>query len=184
MACPRPFSFSKPSHFCCFKGPRPPITQHYPALPSPSQHYPDSPDSKKQLFVFDVFWTPSFFWILATKMPNLSPKGPQKPPKWSPKGSQKPNFLGIRAEVKIELPLKRELNFQGPGPPKTSPKRCQKPEQPSDSVPDLTFEPPSRPLARFGRVLVDLGTPWGGSANSLLEQFLIRILKFGPRGSK
>ena len=64
--------------------------------------------------------------------------------------------------MKIELPLKRELNFQGPGPPKTSPKRCQKPEQPSDSVPDLTFEPPSRPLARFGGFLVDLGTRWGG----------------------
>ena len=158
-------------------------TPHYPALPSITQHYSDSPDSKKRLFVFD-FLGHFFFRILATKMPNLSPKGPQKPPKWNPKGSQKPNFLGIRAEVKIELPLKRELNFQGPGPAKTSPKRSQKPEQPSDSVPDLIFEPPSRPLARFGRFLVDFGTPWGGSANSFSEPCLIRILKFGPRGSK
>ncbi len=78
------------------------------------------------------------------------------------KEANKNLFGGVRAEVKIEFPLKCEINFQGPGPPKTSPKRCQKPEQPSDSVPDLTFEPPSRPLARFGRVLVDLGTPWGG----------------------
>ena len=168
---------SRALQFSCFKGPTAPQIRFYritrtPLFPSFFEHF------------FGPLFGQSFFRLLAPKMPNLSPKGPQKPPKWSPKGSQKPNFLGIRAEVKIELPLKRELNFQGPGPPKTSPKRCQKPEQPSDSVPDLTFEPPSRPLARFGRVLVDLGTPWGGSANSLLEPFLIRILKFGPRGSK
>ena len=85
-------------------------------------------------------------------MPNLSPKGPQKPPKWSPKGSQKSNFLGIRAEVKIELPPKQELDFQGAGVPKAAPKELPKSEQPLREVPELTFEPLGRSLARFGRV--------------------------------
>ena len=116
----------------------------------------------------------------------MSPKGAQKAPKWSPKGSPKSTFWGVRAEVKIELPLKRELNFQGPGPPRTSPKKMLKSERPSDSIPDLTFESPSRSFARFCKVLVDLGDPLagGGSANSLFEPFLIRILKCWPRGSK
>ena len=95
-------------------------------------------------------------------MPNLSPKGPQKPPKWSPKGSPKPSFLGIRAEVKIELPPARELNFQGTGVPKAAPKELPKSEQPLREVPELTFEPLGRSLARFGRVWVALGTPLGG----------------------
>ena len=79
----------KLSHFSCFKGPRPPITQHYPAWPA-------VPRTLKNPHFLRPFWRPPFFRILATKMPILSPKGPQKPPKWSPKGSQKPNFLGIR----------------------------------------------------------------------------------------
>ena len=92
--------------------------------------------------------------------------------------------MGIRAEVKIELPSRRELNFQVTWVPKAAPKELPKSEQPLREVPELTFEPLGRSLARFGRILVDLGTPWGGSANSLFEPFLIRILKFGPRGSK
>ena len=79
----------KLSHFSCFKGPRPPITQ-------PGSAFDGFPGLQKTVFFFRPFWRPPFFRILATKMPNLSPKGPQKPPKWSPKGSQKTNFLGIR----------------------------------------------------------------------------------------
>ena len=86
--------------------------------------------------------------------------------------------------MKIELPPQRELGFQGTGVPKAAPKELPKSEQPLREVPELTFEPLGRSLARFGRVWVALGTPLGGSANSLFEPFLIRILKFGPKGSK
>ena len=117
-------------------------------------------------------------------MPNLSPKDPPKPPKWTPKGSPKLNFLGIRAEVKIELPSRLELNSQGTRVSKAGPKELPKSEQPLREVPELTFEPLGRSLARFGRFWVALGTPLGGSAKSLFEPFLIRILKFEPKGSK
>ena len=86
----------KLSHFSCFKGPSPPLTQPYSALLSLTQPSSAFPGLPKTVFFFRPFWRPPFFRILATKMPNLSPKGPQKPPKWSPKGSQKTNFLGIR----------------------------------------------------------------------------------------
>ena len=137
-------------------------------LLSLTRTYPDLlgltriPRTPKNSQFFRPFWRPPFFRILATKMPNLSPKGPQKLPKWNPKGSQKPNFFDVRAEMKIELPLTWELNFQGPGPPKTNPKRCQKPKQPSDSVPDLTFEPPSRPGGQIWSSFGRFGDPLGG----------------------
>ena len=54
--------------------------------------------------------------------------------------------------MKIELPPRRELNFQGAGVPKAAPKELPKSEQPLREVPELTFEPPGRSLARFGRV--------------------------------
>ena len=79
-----------------------------------------------------------------------------KPPKWTPTGSQKSTFWGVRAAVKIKLPLGREHNSQVLGPPGTCPRRKLNSEPPSDRVPELTFEPPSRPLIGFCRVLVDL----------------------------
>ena len=68
----------------------------------------------------------------------------------------------MRAEVKIEFPPARELNFQGTGVPKAAPKELPKSEQPLREVPELTFEPLGRSLARFGRFWVALGTPLGG----------------------
>ena len=64
--------------------------------------------------------------------------------------------------MKIELPPARELNFQVTGVSKAAPKELPKSEQPLREVPELTFEPLGRSLARFGRVWVALGTPLGG----------------------
>ena len=91
---------------------------------------------------------------------------------------------GIMAELKIELPSRRELNSQGTKVSKADPKELPKSEQPLREVPELTFEPLARFPARFGRFWVALGTPLGRSAKSLFEPFLIRILKFEPKGSK
>ena len=120
------------------------------------------PEALKTMYCFTPFWRSPFFGILAPKMPNLSPKGTPKPPKWSPKGSPKLNFLGIRAEVNIELPSGRELNSQGTGVSKAGPKELPNSEQPLREVPELTFEPLGRSLARFGRFWVAVGTPLGG----------------------
>ena len=118
------------------------------------------------------------FWCPEADFGSLF--GPQSLQKWSPKGSPKPNFLGIRAEVKIEFPPRRELNFQGTGVPKATPKELPKSEQPLREVPELTFEPLGRSLARFGRIWVALGTPLGG----VRELTFRGLVGFGrPRGS-
>ena len=148
MACPGRFSMVWSYPICL--------------LVSICQDYPGHPEALKTMHFFRPFWRSPFFRILAPKMPNLSPKGPPKPPKWSPKGSPKLNFLGIRAEVKIELPSGRELNSQGTRVSKAGPKELPKSEQPLREVPELTFEPLGRSLARFGRFWVALGTPLGG----------------------
>ena len=145
-----------------FKGPRPPISQPFPGLVGITRHYSAYPEPLKTLYFWRPFLRSPFSRFLAPKMPNLSPKGPPKPPKWSPKGSPKLNFLGIRAEVKIELPSRRELNSQGTRVSKAGPKELPKSEQPLREVPELTFEPLGRSLARFGRFWVALGTPLGG----------------------
>ena len=77
------------------------------------------------------------------------------------------------------------------GPPRAAPKKLPKSEQPLFEVPELTFEPLGRPLARFGRVWVDLGTPLGGvrevSVRAIFDknsQIWAQGVQMSPQASK
>ena len=77
------------------------------------------------------------------------------------------------------------------GPPRAAPKKLPKSEQPLFEVPELTFEPLGRPLARFGRVWVDLGTPLGGVRELSFRidfdqnsQILVQGVQTSPQASK
>ena len=117
-------------------------------------------------------------------MPNMSHKGAQQAPKWIPKGLPKSVFWGLRAEVKLEIPPWRELNFQSPRPPGTELKMVPKSKQPTERLLELAFQPLSRIVARFCRFLEFFWHPWRGVAVHFLNRFLTDVRKSAPGPQK